>query len=418
MNDILPPKRPSQSGAPQPSLHPRPAQPQLPRPGSAYRGGSQTQDSRRVPQSVDPQLLQKDQEPLLEAPHKPLLLDAPRRSVKKIVIWVVGVILALLVLAAGAAYMWYQDALNPVSGTEAEKISIKINSGSTFEQIGQELETKQLIRSSLAFTIYTRLTDTHAGLQAGTYSLSPSESTPQIVEHLTSGNVDQFSITFLPGATLAENRAGLIKAGYSESEVDAALAKTYESPLFADKPEGTDLEGYIYGETYTFSSDTSVETVLQSTFDEFYKKLDENNLIAGFKAQGLDLYQAITLASIIQREVPTAADQKQVAQVFYTRLKDGMELGSDVTYQYAAKKLGVDPTPDLDSPYNTRKYPGLPPGPIASPGLSALEAVAHPASGDFVYFLSGDDDKTYFSRTIEEHEKNIVDHCQVKCSIL
>src|SRR5207248_2549788 len=102
-----------------------------------------------------------------------------------------------------------------------------------------------------------------------------------------------------------------------------------------------------------------------------------------FQKQGLNLYQGITLASIIQREVPGAADQKQVAQVFLTRLGMEMPLGSDVTYQYAAKKMGVTPSPDLDSPYNTRKYPGLPPGPIASPGLTALQAVANPAAGNY-----------------------------------
>jgi UPF0755 protein len=95
-----------------------------------------------------------------------------------------------------------------------------------------------------------------------------------------------------------------------------------------------------------------------------------------------------------------------------------MPLGSDVTYQYAAKQLGVAPTPDLDSPYNTRKNPGLPPGPIAVPGLSALEAVAAPAAGDYVYFLSGDDEVTYFARTNAEHEANIKNHCQIKCASL
>jgi len=127
------------------------------------------------------------------------------------------------------------------------------------------------------------------------------------------------------------------------------------------------------------------------------------------------LYQGITLASIIQREVSGTKDQSQVAQVFYSRLAQGTPLGSDVTYQYAAKKLGVTPSPSLDSPYNTRKYAGLPPGPIATPGLSALQAVATPAPGDYLYFLSGDDNVTYFARTDAEHEANIQNHCHKKC---
>jgi len=93
-----------------------------------------------------------------------------------------------------------------------------------------------------------------------------------------------------------------------------------------------------------------------------------------------------------------------------------MPLGSDVTYQYAAKILGVSPTPTLDSPYNTRINTGLPPGPIATPGLSALTAVASPAGGEYVYFLSGDDGMTYFAVTEAEHQENIANHCQVKCA--
>jgi UPF0755 protein len=95
-----------------------------------------------------------------------------------------------------------------------------------------------------------------------------------------------------------------------------------------------------------------------------------------------------------------------------------MPLGSDPTYQYAADKMGVPRSTTLDSPYNTRRYPGLPPGPIAVPGEKALVAVVSPAEGDYLYFLSGDDDVTYFSRTFEEHEQNIVTHCQKKCQIL
>lgn len=93
-----------------------------------------------------------------------------------------------------------------------------------------------------------------------------------------------------------------------------------------------------------------------------------------------------------------------------------MPLGSDVTYHYAAQILGVPATPTLDSPYNTRIYPGLPPGPIATPGLSALEAVANPASGDYLYFLSGDDGKTYYATTEQEHEANIANYCKIKCA--
>jgi UPF0755 protein len=312
--------------------------------------------------------------------------------------------------------VWYNIGLSPRGGSLGQLVVVKVPSGSTPTDIARILQENAVIRDALVFDIYTRLSGTKDNLQAGTYRLSPAESVQQIVGHLVNGTVDEFSITFLPGATLAENRKVFLNAGYSESEVDAALAVTYTSPLFAGKPTSADLEGYIYGETYNFNSGATVSEILKRTFTEFEKVIAKNNFVESFKKQGLTLYEGITLASIIQREVNGLTDQKQVAQVFYTRLASGMQLGSDVTYMYAAKKLGVEATPSLDSPYNTRNRTGLTPGPIAVPGLSALQATASPASGNYVYFLSGDDDLTYFARTNAEHEANIVAHCKVKCS--
>ena len=167
----------------------------------------------------------------------------------------------------------------------------------------------------------------------------------------------------------------------------------------------------------------SAEEILNSTFKEFYTKIQENNLVKGFADHGLNLYQGITLASIVQREIKNpldqknpSSDQKQAAQVFYSRLKINMLLGSDVTYQYIADKTGVARDPTLDSPYNTRQNPGLPPGPISSPSLSALLAVANPANTDYLFFLAGDDGVIYFARTNAEHDANISDHCKVNCS--
>jgi UPF0755 protein len=151
--------------------------------------------------------------------------------------------------------------------------------------------------------------------------------------------------------------------------------------------------------------------------------ITDNNLVAQFKTQGLSLYQGITLASIIQREVlsvggattPTS-DQQQVAQVFFSRLTIGMPLGSDVTFIYGAKKLGVEPISTLNSPYNTRIIAGLPPGPISSPGLTALIATAQPADGDYLYFVAGDDGTTHFGRTLVEHEQNVRQYCTIECN--
>ncbi len=376
-----------------------------------------------VPPSADDASLQ----PILPAPAPetpPTKRKSPRLSFKLLAL----LFIAAVFVAVAAAGAWYAMALRPVDSGDIRRERVIIAPGSSLVTIGDLLEEKRLIRSRLAFSLYVRFTGAGGRLQAGTYSLSPSESAADIIRHFTSGNVDQVSITFLPGATLrrlqgeadskrTDIESVLLNAGYDQEEIDAAFAKSYDHPLFADKPAGTDLEGYVFGETYKIGGGASVEKILEQTFDEYYRVIEKNDLIQGFKAQGLNLYQGITLASIIQREVTTPADQKQVAQIFLARLKRGEMLGSDVTYQYAAKKAGIPPTPSLDSPYNTRKVAGLPPGPIAMPGETALQAVAAPASGDYVFFLSGDDDVTYFARTIQEHEANIRNHCQKKCSV-
>ena len=368
----------------------------------------------------------KPDEPLLEAPVLEALLEAPDpllaleehtpKKPRRRRVWIVSILSALLIAIAATVLIWYNIGLSAKGGSLGQLVVVKVPSGSTPTDIGNILQKNAVIRDAFIFDIYTRLSGTKDHLQAGTYRLSPAETVQQIVGHLVNGTVDEFSVTFLPGATLADNRDVLINAGYSASEVDAAFSATYDSPLFAGKPVGSDLEGYIYGETYNFNSGATVGEILKRTFTEFETVIEKNNLVEGFKKQGLSLYEGITLASIIQREVHNQTDQKQVAQVFYTRLASGMPLGSDVTYIYAAKKLGVEATPSLESPYNTRNRAGLPPGPIATPGLSALLATAAPASGTFVYFLSGDDNITYFARTNAEHEANIVAHCKVKCS--
>jgi UPF0755 protein len=345
--------------------------------------------------------------------------DKPPRKKRSWLKWGLGTAIALLVvvIALGVyAYSWYQGQLAPVSTDTTKHVRVLIKSGTAPTAIADQLQDAGAIRSSLAFTLYTKFSGTENKLKAGAYNLQPSLSTPALVDHLVDGKQDTFNVTFLPGDTLASDRKALIGVGFTAAEVDAALSKTYDRPLFATKPTGADLEGYIFGETIQFDSSATVETILERFFEEYEAVLTENDLVAGFQKQGLTLYEGITLASIVQRESSNPDSQKQIARVFLNRMAIGMTLGSDVTYQYAAKKLGVAPNPGLESPYNTRIHAGLPPGPIASPGKSALLAVANPASNDYLFFLAGDDNVMHYAKTDAEHQRNIVQYCQKKCS--
>lgn len=357
-------------------------------------------------------------------------LSISKRSfMKHWISWTAGALGALAVVIGVAIFWWYTIQLSPMDKNTHQTVRVTIEDGFGQDDIAKLLHAKGLVHSSEGFNWYVRVHHSSGLLQAGVYTLSPAMSLEEIVNRLTDGKTDTSIITFYPGATLVDNTPTaadkkldvtsiLLRAGYKQSEITAALNKHYYSQLFQGKPKGTSLEGYVYGDTYYFSASATVEEILQRTFDEFYGVVQENNLVAAYKSHGLSLYQGITLASIVEREVSTPSDQTKVAGVFYNRMKQGINLGSDVTYQYIADKTGRDRDPSLDSPYNTRKYPGLPPGPIGAPGKSALVAIAHPAKTEYLFFLSGDDGKTYFARTQTEHDANIANHCKEKCKII
>lgn len=323
----------------------------------------------------------------------------------------------LILLATIATVSWYNWAISPRSD-EDHQVRVVVESGDTAASIADSLYEHELIRSRLAFGLYTQLSGTRSKLQAGGYVLSANQSVASIVEHMTSGKTDEFNITIPPGLTLDGLRDHFKRDGFSDAEITAAFNKDYEHPLLASRPADATLEGYIYPETYRMSADQGLDALFVRTFDQMYKVLQEGKYLDEYAKRNLTIHQGVTLASIVQKEVKNPVDQKQVAQVFLKRLADGISLGSDVTYMYAAEQMGVRATPSLESPYNTRKYAGLPPGPIANMNPSALEAVAFPAPGDYLYFVAGDgadEGKTFFARTEAEHEANVAAHCHVLC---
>lgn len=408
MNDIIPrgPKRPPNSQA-QPERSPNPH--------SALRAVSAT--PQPIQESEPTGLSLNDSTP------------ATRSSSKKSRLkWVAAAFFLLIVAGTIGAYLWFQYLLSPVSDDKASaKQVVQVVEGQSPRQIMTTLEQKKLIRSAQALYLHVTISGQSTNLKAGSYSLSPSQSAQQILATLASGKVDQISVTIFPGSILglfddtAQNQTvigSLRKAGFSDDEINAAFTASYALPeLFKGKPKNTSLIGYVYGETYTFPLDSPATSVIERSLTELASVVKEHDLEAKYKKQGLSLYEGITLASIVQREVTDPEDEKKVAGIFLKRLRNDIQLGSDVTYEYAAKLLAKPATPELDSPYNTRREKGLPPGPISNPGLSALLAVAEPTMTENLYFLSGDDGKTYYAATNEQHETNIQRYCQRKCQL-
>lgn len=365
---------------------------------------------RPVPPPIKPPELIEPPEPLKELP-----VHIKPKKRPKWLWWLLGAIGAVI-LAAAVLLLWYFSALQPLKPGSNEQIRIKVTEGETVSQIASSLKQAGIIRDSFAFRLYAELSGAKSKLQAGGYTISPGQSVPDIMNHLVNGNTDELTITIPPGVSTIGIREKLKEYGYSDDEITRALQAKYDSPLLADKPASVGLDGYIFPETFNVDPNESLESLFERSFTELYSRLQQGGYIDKFKAHGLNIHQGLTLASIVQKEVSNPDDQRQVAQVFYTRLDQGTLLGSDVTFIYAANQLGVEPSVNLDSPYNTRLYPGLPPGPIANMNFSAIEAVADPAPGDYHYFVAGDDGKTYFSHTLEEHLKNVREHCSDLCN--
>lgn len=332
--------------------------------------------------------------------------------------WLVIAGAALVLLIVGVWYLRvvYTNNLKPLSSSQQVKY-FTVTPGSGVHQIGSELEEAGLIRNAYAFETYVRSKELHDKLQAGTYSLTPALSIQQIVAAMVSGDVAKNLVTIVPGKRLDQIKTTFAKAGYDQAAIDAAFtASAYsDHPVLASLPPGASLEGYLYPDSFQKEASTPAQNVIRRSLDELQKRLTPE-LVAAFGARGLSVYQAITLASIVEQEVDNTTDQPIVAQVFLTRLARGVALGADATAGYASALASQPINVNIESPYNTRIHTGLPPGPIGTVTAAALAAVAHPANTLYLYFLSGDDKKTHFSMTQAEHEAAIRQFCARTCN--
>lgn len=325
----------------------------------------------------------------------------------------------LIILLAGAiagavvAYNYYNSSLKPVSGELTQQF-FTVEQGSTTRQIADSLKQKGLIKNEKAFELYVRLKG--GSLQAGTYALAPAMSTQQIASVMLEGKVNKDLLTILPGKRLDQIKRAFEGAGFSETEVNNAFnADNYRNhAALKYAPKDASLEGYLYPDSYERLAETSAETIVRSALDQMALKLTPK-LVANFKAQGLSVHEAVIIGSIVDQEVSNPIDKPIVAQVFIKRLREGIPLGADPTAVYASVLAGEEPSVGIDSPYNTRIYKGLPPGPIGNVSVLGLEAVANPANTDWLFFVAGDDGKTHFSKTQAEHEALTEKYCKKLC---
>ncbi len=329
---------------------------------------------------------------------------------------ILGGVTFLLAVAFGLLALQINSWMQPVDAPAAaqEPIMVTIAPGSTSLSIGEALYDQGLVRHALVFRYYAKYRKLDQSLKAGNYLLEYGMSIDEILAELAAGNVHRptVSVTIPEGFTLEQIAQRLSQRGLADYDefMDLAISTV---PVLGQSTPGMRyaLEGYLYPDTYTFDEGVTAETILRRMQDRL-NDIYTQEMRERTEELGLTTHEVVTLASLVEREVQVPDERELVASVLHNRLRVKMPLQICATVIYA---LGEHKTTvtlkdlEVDSPYNTYKIRGIPPGPIASPGLKSLTAVLYPAKTDYYYYSVKDDGTGghYFGRTLAEHEANI-----------
>lgn len=328
-------------------------------------------------------------------------------------------ILALVLLMVGGSFAWVSRTASDAAGSNANPVTLTIQPGEGVRDVSHDLKTRNLIVSEQAWTLYVILTGRRSALLAGEYTVNQTMTGREIATILADGKVDddEVSVKILEGWTTKQIAAELAKKKVIVAEVFLTAVATTDSrtllpdtyyAFLSDKPAAADLEGFLFPDTYRFFEQTTPAEVLKKLLDNFGQKFTPAMQVAA-KDKQRSVFEVVTMASILEAELRSDTDRAKASDLFWRRLDIGMALQSDATVNYITGKgrsqVSIEDT-QIDSPYNTYKYPGLPPGPIGNPGVSALRAAVYPTANDFVYYLSARDGTTYFAETFEQHVAN------------
>jgi peptidoglycan lytic transglycosylase G len=325
-----------------------------------------------------------------------------------------GCFLLLVLLAVPAAmvgWSWWKIQ-RPFQGYAGAEKLVSIEPGTGAGPALSHLAAEGILADAKLARFYLIYALGDPPIKAGEYRFRGPLTTPQVLGKLVRGEVATQSITLVEGMTLEETADRLAQGGLGDRAVFLDLMRS-PAPVADLDPDAPDLEGYLFPETYTFAlhvDERTVVTTLVKTFRERFAR-QVQPLLA--QHPGRSARQVITLASIVEKEARIPSERPLIAGVYSNRLRRGMGLGADPTVIFALKQRGEwsgnihKSDLQLDSPYNTYRYAGLPPGPICSPGLASLIAAADPAAVPYLYFVSRNDGTHVFASTLEEHNRNV-----------
>jgi len=317
-----------------------------------------------------------------------------------------GPVILLLLLVGGAGTIvvaWFQPYKNY---PEDEKF-VQITRGAHSPEIAQQLEREGIVRHRALFLAYLKTVKRSGRLQAGEYRFDKALTIPQVADKMIRGLVYYHEVTIPEGFSLFDIAELLEQRGFATRK--DFLAGAARSDLIADlAPTVSNLEGFLFPDTYRLTRGATTDETVRSMVERF-RQIYSRNLELEIKQNSLSLKEAVTLASLIEKETSLDEERELVSAVFHNRLKKQIPLQCDPTVIYAAKLKGgfrgeiYQSDLGLNSPYNTYRFPGLPPGPIANPGLKSLEAALKPAKVDYLYFVSNNSGGHVFSTTLDQH---------------
>jgi UPF0755 protein len=320
------------------------------------------------------------------------------------------VILLLVVCAAGATW-FYLGVNRPYKGYAESEQFVEIPQGSGTAAIARRLADAGVVSDVNTFRLALWVTGQGRRLQAGEYRFDHSMSARQVAEKIGRGEVYVHPITFREGLTIKQMAELYESKGFGPAK-DFVEASKNAALVQAIDPAAKDLEGYLFPDTYALPRRATADQLVARMVASFTKALTPD-LIEKATANGQSVRQLVTLASIVEKETGKAEERPMVAAVYANRLKIGMGLQCDPTVIYALERAGrfngnlTREDLQFDSPYNTYRYAGLPPGPIAAPGRASLEAAADPAPVPYLYFVSRNDGTHAFASTLDEHNRNV-----------
>jgi len=317
----------------------------------------------------------------------------------------------LVLIAAAAGGVVYRRVITPYKGYADAEQFVDVPAGAGMRGIEQRLVAAGVVRDAITFRMALWRSGAAKRLKAGEYRFDQAMTPADVIGKIARGEVYVINVMFPEGLTVGEMSKIFEAHGFGPAASFADAARNVALVRDLD-PKAPDLEGYLFPETYPLSRHTDAPALARLMVERFEHVLTPE-LRASASARGLSVRQLVTLASIVERETARADERPIVAAVYENRLRIGMLLQCDPTVIFAlqrdGKYTGSLHHDDLmyDSPYNTYRYPGLPPGPIAAPGRASLEAAAYPAAADYLYFVSRNDGSHEFARTLLEHNRNV-----------